>query len=163
MRTPRNPSQRRAVAVVAALAVCFSLALAGLPAAAAQSSGGEGGATTGGAERRCLPEGGHDFTIGDGNPHINLTIHTSLVTDPAPPSAFGMEARGVALGAEIIELRTGVMVAEMPSEASADGVFESLVVIFDYRFSLPMFAGSVDDSTYEPTGGPVSGVDTREC
>jgi hypothetical protein len=127
----------------------------------AQSDAGT--ADTAAGERRCLPDGGRNLTIGDGNPHIDVTIHTSLFTDPAPPSALGLAASGVALDAEIIRLRTGVMVERMPEGPSPGAVWDAFVILFDYRLSLPMFAGSVGESTYEPTDGPVSGVETRGC
>lgn len=114
-------------------------------------------------DRRCLPDGGRDLTIGDNNPHINVTIHTSLFTDPSPPSALGLAARGVAVDADIVELRTGVLLENAPEELSPNAVWDAFVILFDYRFSLPMFADSVGESVYEPTEGPVSGVETREC
>lgn len=113
-------------------------------------------------DRRCLPDGGRDLTIGDNNPHIDVTIHTSLFTD-SPPSALGLAARGVAVDSEIVELRTGVLLENAPEELSPNAVWDAFVILFDYRFSLPMFAGSVGESVYEPTDGPVSGVETREC
>jgi hypothetical protein len=114
-------------------------------------------------DRRCLPDGGRDLTIGDGNPHIDVTIHTSLFTDPSPPSALGLAARGVAVDAEIVQLRTGVLLDTAPEGLSPGAVWDAFVILFDYRFSLPMFSGSVGESVYEPTDGPVSGVETREC
>ena len=111
---------------------------------------------------RCLPDGGRDLTIGGGNPHIDVTIHTSLFTD-SPPSALGLAARGVAVDAEIVELRTGVLLENAPEGLSPNAVWDAFVILFDYRFSLPMFAGSIGESVYEPTNGPVSGVETREC
>ena len=122
-----------------------------------------GTAETTADDRRCLPDGGRDLSIGDGNPHIDVTIHTSLLTDPAPPSALGMAASGVALDSKIVRLRTGVMIDRMPRDVSPNAVWDSLVVLFDYRLSLPMFAGATDDPADEPTAGPVSGVDTRRC
>jgi len=145
---------------VAAALVC-SLVVAGVAPAAAQSDGGAG--ASGSDEPRCFPPGGHDLTIGDGNPHINVTIHTSLFTSPAPPSALGLSASGVALDSEIVELRTGVLLEETPEEATESAVWDSFAVLFDYRLSLPMFSDAYDDSTYEPDGGPVSGVETRGC
>ncbi|WP_256545165.1 DUF7332 family protein [Halobellus inordinatus] len=162
-RTP-DPFSVRSFALFATFLVVGSLLVATAPVAA-QSSGGDG-STAGGTdtnERRCFPDGGHDLTIGDGNPHINVTVHTSLFTNPAPPSALGLAAEGVAVGSEIIELRTGVVFEGDPETVSASGVWDSFVILFDYRFSLPMFSDSIDDSTYEPSDGPVSGVDTRDC
>jgi len=159
-----DPLSVRSFAIFAAVLVVGSLLVAATPVAA-QSSGGDG-SVAGGAEtdeRRCFPDGGHDLTIGDGNPHINVTVHTSLFTNPAPPSALGLAAEGVAVGSEIIELRTGVVFEGDPETVSASGVWDSFVILFDYRFSLPMFSDSIDDSTYEPSDGPVSGVDTRGC
>mgnify|MGYP006287501341 CR=1 FL=1 len=159
-----GPFAVRSFALFATVLVVGSLLVAATPAAA-QSSGGDG-STAGGAgadERRCFPDGGHDLTIGDGNPHINVTVHTSLFTNPAPPSALGLAAEGVAVDAEIIELRTGVVFEGDPESVSPTGVWDSFVILFDYSFSLPMFSDAIDDSTYEPSDGPVSGVDTRDC
>jgi hypothetical protein len=160
-------SRRRGTSVfvrLLAVALVCSVVVAAVPPAAAQSGGPEGsGAAAGADERRCFPAGGHDLTVGDGNPHINVTVHTSLFTAPSPPSALGLEARGVALDSDVIELRTGVLFEGTPEEASTTAVWNSLVILYDYRFSLPMFSGSIDESTYEPTGGPVSGVETRGC
>lgn len=153
---------RVAVVVLA----CAVVAAAVVPAVApvrAQSDGDAGSAGTAEDERRCLPDGGRDLTIGDGDPHIDVTVHTSLFTDPSPPSALGLAARGVAVDAEIVRLRTGVLLERTPEGISPDAVWDSFVILFDYRLSLPMFTDSVDDSAYEPTGGPVSGVETRGC
>ena len=92
-----------------------------------------------------------------------MTVHASLFTNPSPPSALGLAARGVAVDADIVQLRTGVLVERVPERVSTDAVWDSFVILFDYRLSLPMFTDSVDDSTYEPTDGPVSGVETRGC
>ncbi|RLM57581.1 hypothetical protein DVK02_07445 [Halobellus sp. Atlit-31R] len=150
----------RSFAIFAALLVVGS-AVAAVPVAA--QSSGDAGAAPAADDRRCFPDSGYDLTIGDGNPHINVTVHTSLFTSPAPPSALGLAAEGVAVGSEIIELRTGVVFEGDPESVSPDGVWDQFAILFDYRFSLPMFSDSIGDSTYEPTDGPVSGVDTRDC
>ena len=163
MRSSSGPGSRAARAVVVVL-VCVVVVAGVVPAVApvrAQSDAGT--AETTADDRRCLPDGGRDLSIDDGNPHIDVTIHTSLFTDPAPPSAPGMAASGVALDSEVVRLRTGVMIDRMPGDVSPNAVWDSLVVLFDYRLSLPMFAGATDDPTYEPTDGPVSGVETRGC
>ena len=157
---PGSPAAR-AVAVVLASIVLVAGMIPVVAPVRAQSDAGT--ADTAAGDRQCLPDGGRDLSIGDGNPHINVTIHTSLFTDPSPPSALGMAASGVALDSEIIQLRTGVMVEQVPDGVSPDAVWESLVILFDYRLSPPMFAGATDDPTYEPTDGPVSGVETRGC
>ncbi|QCC47480.1 DUF7332 family protein [Halobellus limi] len=160
-------SRRRGTSALARLvvvALVCSLVVAAVPPAAAQSDGdGGGGAAPDADERRCFPAGGHDLTVGDGNPHIDVTVHTSLFTDPSPPSALGLEARGVALDSDVIELRTGVVLDGTPEGISPAAVWDAFAILFDYRLSLPMFSDAVDDSTYEPTGGPVSGVETRGC
>ena len=97
------------------------------------------------------------------NPHIDVTVHTSLFTNPSPPSAIGLEAQGVAVDTDVIELRTGVLFEGVPDDASTAAVWNSFAILFDYRLSLPMFSDSIGESTYEPTGGPVSGVETRGC
>jgi hypothetical protein len=147
-----------------AVALVCAVVVAGVPPASAQS-GETGGSDAGGAaqERRCFPDGGYDLRIGDGNPHIDVTVHTSLFTNPSPPSAIGLEARGVAVDTDVIELRTGVLFEGVPDDASTAAVWNSFAILFDYRLSLPMFSDSIGESTYEPTGGPVSGVETRGC
>ncbi|MGQ4556998.1 DUF7332 family protein [Halobellus sp. GM3] len=162
MRRRGHPSATVVARLLVALALVVSaVGAASLAAApvAAQSTGDSGAD----GERRCFPGDGHDLTIGDGNPHIDVTVHTSLFTSPAPPSALGLAARGVALDSDLLELRTGVLLEKTPEEATESAVWDSFVILFDYRLSLPMFADSFDDSTYEPTGGPVSGVETRDC
>lgn len=157
-------SGHRLVRVVVVALVCAVALTAVVPAATPVRAQSGAGTVDGAAgDRRCLPDGGRDLTIGDGDPHIDLTIYTSLFTDPSPPSALGLAARGVAVDAEIVRLRTGVMVDRLPDDVSADAVWNSFVILFDYRLSLPMFTDSVDESTYEPTDGPVSGVETRGC
>ncbi len=165
MRRDSGPGSRlaRVVAVALVCAVVVAVVPAGTPVRAQSDAGTAGAGGPDPSERRCLPEGGRNLTIGDGDPHIDLTIHTSLFTDPSPPSALGLSARGVAVGAEIVRLRTGVMVERVPDGLSVDAVWDSLVVLFDYRLSLPMFTGAVDDPAYDPDGGPVSGVETRQC
>ena len=154
----------KAVHLALVVALVASAAMVGVVPAAAQSGDSSTDSErSADDERRCFPAGGHDLTIGDGNPHINVTIHTSLFTSPAPPSALGLSARGVALEADIVELRTGVLFEADPENLAASAVWDSFVVLFDYQLSLPMFADSFDDSTYEPTDGPVSGVETRGC
>ncbi|WP_144902739.1 DUF7332 family protein [Halobellus captivus] len=148
------------LALVAALVA--SVAAVGVAPAAAQSGDASTGSDPAGEAQRCFPSGGHDLTIGDGNPHIDVTVHTSLFTS-APPSALGLAADGVALDHDVVGLRTGVVFDGVPEEASAEAVWNAFAILFDYRLSLPMFTDSVDESTYEPTGGPVSGVETREC
>ncbi|GGI99234.1 hypothetical protein GCM10008995_06470 [Halobellus salinus] len=146
------------------LLTCAMVVAAVAPLAApvrAQSDAGTADAAA--DDQRCFPDSGRDLTIGDGNPHLNVTVHTSLFTSPSPPSALGIAARGVAVDADIVELRTGVLLERAPERVSADAVWDSFVILFDYRLSLPMFADSIDDSTYEPAGGPVSGVETRGC
>ena len=151
----------RAAAIVLACAIVITTAAPLATPVRAQSDAGAAGAAA--DDRRCFPDGGRDLTIGDGNPHLDVTVHTSLFTNPSPPSALGLAARGVAVDADIVELRTGVLVDRVPERVSASAVWDSFVIVFDYRLSLPMFTGSIDDSTYEPTDGPVSGVETREC
>jgi hypothetical protein len=151
----------RAAAVVLACAIVITAVAPLATPVRAQSDGGTADAAA--DDRRCFPDGGRDLTIGDGNPHLDVTVHTSLFTSPSPPSALGLAARGVAVDADIVELRTGVLVERVPERVSTDAVWDSFVVLFDYRLSLPMFTDSVDDSTYEPTDGPVSGVETRGC
>ena len=87
--SPSNASDAagRTLAVLTVLTLVTALALAGTPVAAAQSGDGGSNAGAGDDTRRCFPPGGYDLTVGDGNPHINVTIHTSLFTSPAPPSA----------------------------------------------------------------------------
>jgi hypothetical protein len=165
MRRDTGPGSRlaRVVAVALVCAVVVAVVPAGTPVRAQSDAGTVGSGGPDASERRCLPDGGRNLTIGDGDPHIDLTIHTSLFTDPSPPSALGLSARGVAVGAEIVRLRTGVMIERVPDGLSVDAVWDSLVVLFDYRLSLPMFTGAVDDPAYDPDGGPVSGVETRQC
>jgi len=158
---PRRPESINFVRLVVVALVC-SVIVAGVPLVTAQSSE-TGSGDNGSDERRCFPSDGHDLTVGDGNPHINVTVHTSLFTDPSPPSALGLEARGVALDSDLIGLRTGVLLEGVPEEASTEAVWNSFAILFDYRLSLPMFSESIDDSTYEPTGSPVSGVETHGC
>jgi len=164
-RMRRAPGSRSRVARIAVLVLVCAVALTALVPAAtpvrAQSDAGTADAAAG--DRQCLPDGGRDLTIGDGNPHIDVTIHTSLFTDPSPPSALGLAASGVAVDAEIVRLRTGVLLDRAPEGLSPDAVWDAFVILFDYRLSLPMFTDSIDDSTYEPTDGPVSGVETRGC
>jgi hypothetical protein len=157
---PRGRLTRAVVIVLACAVVATAVAPAAIPVRA-QSDGGTADAAA--DDRRCFPDGGRDLTIGDGNPHINVTVHTSLFTSPSPPSALGLAARGVAVDTDIVQLRTGVLVERVPESLSGDAVWDSFVVLFDYRLSLPMFTDSIDDSTYEPTDGPVSGVETRGC
>lgn len=149
--------------LLAVVLVTSAVGAAAVPAEAQTTADSSGDSTSTTDERRCFPSGGHDLSIGDGNPHINVTVHTSLFTSPAPPSALGLSAHGVALDTDIVALRTGVLLDETPDEVSTAAVWDSFVILFDYRLSLPMFDDSTGDSTYEPTEGPVSGVETRDC
>ena len=158
----RNSGPERVGRVVAVVLVCVIMVGGAVPATTPVRAQSDGGAAAS-DDRRCLPDDGRDLTIGDGNPHIDVTIHTSLFTDPSPPSALGLAAHGVAVDADIVELRTGVLLEGTPERLSAGAVWSSVVIVFDYRLSLPMFAGSAGESTYEPTDGPVSGVETRGC
>lgn len=159
-RTPGSWSRlARVVATVVLVAAVTMVAVVPATTPVRAQSGDAAAA----GDRRCLPDGGRDLTIGDGNPHIDVTIHTSLFTDPSPPSALGLAARGVAVDADIVELRTGVLLDDTPEGLSPNAVWDAFVILFDYRLSLPMFTGSVGESVYEPTDGPVSGVETRGC
>jgi len=158
MRRDPDPERVRRVALVAFVcAITVTAAVVATTPARAQSDG-----STAAEDRRCLPDDGRDLTIGDGNPHIDVTVHTSLFTGP-PPSALGLAARGVAVDADIVELRTGVLLERTPEGLSPGAVWDAFVIVFDYRLSLPMFDGSVGESVYEPDDGPVSGVETRGC
>jgi len=153
----------KAVHLALVVALVASAAMVGVVPAAAQSGDSSTDSErSADDERRCFPAGGHDLTIGDGNPHIDVSVHTSLFTS-APPSALGLAANGVALDSEIVQLRTGVVFEGVPDDASTDAVWNAFVILFDYRLSLPMFSDSVDNSSYEPTDSPVSGVETRGC
>lgn len=154
----RDDSESRIAGGGLVIALTCALALAAIVPAAAPARGQADDPATS-DNRRCFPGGGWDLTVGSGNPHMNLTIHTSLLSDPSPPSAVGLAARGTALDAEIVELRTGVLLEDGPGGVSLGAVLDALVVLFDFRLSLPMF----DGPAYEPDDGPVSGVETREC
>ena len=79
MRRDTGPGSRLARVVAAAL-VCAVVIVAVVPAGIpvrAQSDGGTAGpGGSAGDDRRCLPDGGRDLTVGDGDPRIDLTIHT---------------------------------------------------------------------------------------
>jgi hypothetical protein len=140
------------------LAVSVLSVAVGAPVVAAQSGDGD-------ERSRCFPPGGHDIQVGGDDPGISLTVHTSLFTNLTGEGALGLEAEGTAMNATIVSLRTGVVFAGVGDVGGflADP-FEAFAVRFDYRFDLPMFAGRAPgDSTYEPTGSPVSGVDSSDC
>ncbi|MUV56883.1 hypothetical protein [Halogeometricum sp. CBA1124] len=144
-------------ALAAALAVAVLTTAVAAPVAA--QAGGDDG-----SEPVCFPGGGHELDIGTEGPGIAVTVHTSLFTNLTDAGALGMEARGTALNATIIELRTGVVFDGVgPAEEFLANPFSRFAILFDYSFELPMFAGLVDDSSYETDESPVSGVDSRGC
>ena len=145
------------LAVVLA-AVVLSAVVAAPVAAQADSDASEAPAP------RCFPPGGHDLDIGTEGPGILVTVHTSLFTNLGDEGALGIEARGAALNATIIELRTGVVFDGVgPLGAFLSDPFSRFAILFDYRFELPMFAGMVDDPGYAADESPVKGVDSRSC
>jgi hypothetical protein len=145
----------RAFAVLVAVVVLTATLAAPV---AAQSGGDDGSGPV------CFPGGGHELDIGTEGPAIAVTVHTSLFTNLTDVGALGVEARGTALNATIIELRTGVVFDGVgPAEEFLADPFSRFAVLFDYSFELPMFAGMVDESGYETDESPVSGVESRGC
>lgn len=149
---------RRSIRTVTAVVVL--LATLGAPAVgpvAAQSSDA--------GEKRCFPPGGHELGVGTEGPGIAMTVHTSLFSNLGGEGALGLEARGTALNASIISLRTGV-VFDGVGDAGAflSNPFSRFAVVFDYSLDLPMFSSLGEDrSSYAAEGSPVSGVETRAC
>lgn len=153
---------RRSMRTVTAVVVL--LATLGAPVVgpvAAQSSDSASDA----GEKRCFPPGGHKLGVGTEGPGIAMTVHTSLFSNLGGEGALGLEARGTALNASIISLRTGV-VFDGVGDAGAflSNPFSRFAVVFDYSFDLPMFSSLGEDrSSYAAEESPVSGVETRAC
>jgi hypothetical protein len=130
----------------------------GTPVVAAQSGAD-------GERPRCFPTGGHEVQVGSDDPGISMTVHTSLFTNVTGGGAFGLTATGTALNSTIVSLQTGVVFDGVGDAGDFLGdPFDAFAVVFDYRFSLPMFADRAPgDSTYESTDSPVSGVNSTDC
>jgi hypothetical protein len=160
MRRPRR--SRRTVASLTVLAVVIGALLAA--PVAARSTDAPGRAPEA-ADGRCFPPGGHDLSVGTEGPRIELTVHASLFSNFGGEGALGIEARGTALNATIVSLRTGVVFEGVGDPgAFLSNPFDAFAVVFDYSLDLPMFAGLGEDrSSYRPEGSPVSGVETRAC
>jgi hypothetical protein len=109
----------------------------------------------------CFPGDGHRLGIGTEGPHIDLLVHTSLVTNLGGPGTLGMEAGGTTGRYEIITLRFGVVFAGVGDPGTfLDDPFGHFALAFDYRFQLPMFGSDVD---YRLDEAPVTGVASADC
>ncbi|MDS0298189.1 hypothetical protein NDI76_05500 [Halogeometricum sp. S1BR25-6] len=151
-------------ALFAVLLVAVLAAATAAPAAAQTGSAADPTVGDESGELRCFPPGGHDLDIGTEGPGIAVTVHTSLFTNLGDEGALGMEARGSALNATIIELRTGVVFDGVGTLGDfLSDPFSRFAILFDYTFELPMFVGMVDSPGYESDESPVTGVESRGC
>lgn len=153
----------RALSVVLVVAVLAAAVAAPAAAQAGEGTGADAAADES-TELRCFPPGGHELEIGTEGPGIAVTVHTSMFTNLGDEGALGIEARGSALNATIVELRTGVVFDGVgPLGDFLSNPFSRFAILFDYLFELPMFAGMVDSPGYESDESPVQGVESRSC
>jgi hypothetical protein len=109
----------------------------------------------------CFPDEGHRLGIGTEGPHIDLLVHTSLVTNLGGEGVLGLEAVGTTGRSEIVTLRAGVVFAGVGDPTDfLDDPFGHFALAFDYRFRLPMFGSEFD---YRADESPVTGVPSADC
>jgi hypothetical protein len=107
---------------------------------------------------------GRDLDVGTEGPTIDISVYTSLFTNLGGTGAFGMSAVGSTGEAEIVDLRTGVVVGGVGDpEAFLADPFSRFALVFDYTLSLPMLAAAPGDTTDEQSEAPVEGVPEAEC
>jgi len=83
---------------------------------------------------------------------------------PTAEGALGIEAQGVAMEQRIVFLRTGVIYTGTDGALEfLSNPFEPFALVFNYRFSLPMFDPFGVDANYESDESPVEGIETVPC
>ncbi|MFC6826250.1 DUF7332 family protein [Halopelagius fulvigenes] len=154
---------RRSIRTVATVVVL--LATLGAPVVGPVAAQSSDSAAADGGEKRCFPPGGHELSVGTEGPGIGMTVHTSLFSNLGGEGALGLEARGTALNATIVSLRTGVVFNGVgDAGAFLSNPFSRFAIVYDYSFDLPMFSSlGGDRSSYASEESPVSGVETRAC
>ncbi|ELZ91681.1 hypothetical protein C440_15244 [Haloferax mucosum ATCC BAA-1512] len=112
----------------------------------------------------CFPGEGHQFDIGDQGAGIDLVVFLSMFENLGGAGGFGIEANGAIGNQSIIQLRAGVAFDGVgPATEFVSNPFSRFSVVYDYSMSLPMFADTGVDSSYEADGSPVSGLRTKHC
>jgi hypothetical protein len=169
--------------VASALVVVLAYGTAVVPAAGVTSPAAAPGPAV--TPDTCFPDSGAEFVVGTEGPQIRLTLHLSLLSalfagdaeadgptaraDEADgprvaAGALGIEAAATAGGARIVSLRSGVLFEGGTGANLLAQPFAPFALAFDYRLTIPAFAGTVADGDYRESDVPVSGpVEEAAC
>ena len=113
---------------------------------------------------RCFTGDGYPLAIGNGSARIDAAVHASVLTDPGANDEVGVELAGSLEQARIVTLAAGVRLNAPGLLAAGANPFAAFDLLYTYELQLPMFAGTLDTSTYRGDGPPVgSAADAVSC
>ena len=178
----RSTRRGRLTLVVALVSLCCLAAAAGPGVVAGEQFGGVGstddplaGQSVGpspagspardvGPITRCFAGDGYPLAIGNGSAQIDAAVHASVLTDPAAGEEVGVELAGSLNRARIVTLAAGVRLDAPALLTAGPNPFAAFDLLYTYELQLPMFAGTLDTSTYQGDGPPVgSAADAVSC
>lgn len=138
----------------------------GTPAGSSEGTTGATGATDRevGPLTECFAGEGYPLAIGDPPATIDALVHVSVLTDPAAGDEFGVELAGTLDGEPIVTLAAGVRLDAPGLVATGIDPFAAFDLLYTYELRLPMFDGTIGETTYEEDGPPVgSAAGTVPC
>ena len=95
---------------------------------------------------------------------IDSLVHLSVLTDPQNGGEFGVELAGTIEDDRIVTLAAGVRLSRAGLVATGVNPFAAFDLLYTYELRLPMFDGTIGQSTYEEDRPPVSGAtETVPC
>ena len=170
----RVPVAGRSLAVVRLCVLVTALSLlvatAAVPGSVVATPTEPPEGTAGGTDREvgplteCFAGEGYPLAIGDPPATIDALVHVSVLTDPAAGDEFGVELAGTIDGDPIVTLAAGVRLDAPGLVATGIDPFAAFDLLYTYELRLPMFEGTIDDSTYEEDRPPVgSAAGTVPC
>lgn len=103
----------------------------------------------------CFAGEGRPLAIGDPPATIDALVHVSVLTDPAAGDEFGVELAGRLDGEPIVTLAAGVRLDAPGLVATGIDPFAAFDLLYAYELRLPMFDGTIGETTYEEDRPPV--------
>ncbi|MFC5134606.1 MULTISPECIES: DUF7332 family protein [Haloferacaceae] len=103
----------------------------------------------------CFAGEGYPLAIGDPPATIDALVHVSVLTDPAAGDEFGVELAGTLDGEAIVTLAAGVRLDAPGLVATGIDPFAAFDLLYAYELRLPMFDGTIGETTYEEDRPPV--------
>ena len=149
---------------------CLLVATVAVPGAVVGSPTEPAEGTAGATDREvgplteCFAGEGYPLAIGDPPATMDALVHVSVLTDPAAGDEFGVELAGTIDDEPIVTLAAGVRLDAPGLVATGIDPFAAFDLLYTYEFRLPMFDGTIGDSTYEEDRPPVgSAAGTVPC